>query len=323
MRLATLRAGGRDGTLVVVRGDGAVCAPATGIATTLQAALDLWEQAAPALGALAARLERGEVAGQPIRPADLHSPLPRAYEWIYASAFLSHVRLVRRARGAEPPASLTTDPLVYQGGSGRLLGPVESLSVGASEWGLDFEGEVCAVLGDVPLGTTAAAAAPCIRLLCLANDVTLRKLVPDEMAKGFGFFQSKPATAFSPFAVTPDELGSAWRGGRVHLPLQVWHNGTQVGRCDAGEMHFSFYDLIAHIARTRAFTAGTLLGSGTVSNEDPGRGISCLVERRMREQIETGAQHTAYLQPGDRIRIEMLDATGRSVFGAIEQQVVA
>jgi fumarylacetoacetate (FAA) hydrolase len=323
MRLATLRAGGRDGTLVVVRGDGTVCVPATGIAATLQAALDSWEQTAPALSALAARLERGEVAGQPVRPADLHSPLPRAYEWIDASAFLSHVRLVRRARGAEPPANLTSDPLVYQGGSGHLLGPVEPLSVGTADRGLDFEGEICAVLGDVPLGTSADRAAPSVRLLCLANDVTLRKLVPGEMAKGFGFFQSKPATAFSPFAVTPDELGPAWRGGRVHLPLQVWHNGTQVGSCDAGEMHFSFYDLIAHIARTRAFTAGTVLGSGTVSNEDPGRGISCLVERRMREQIETGTERTPYLQPGDRVRIEMLDATGRSVFGAIEQEVVA
>jgi fumarylacetoacetate (FAA) hydrolase len=323
MRLATLRAGGRDGTLVVVRGDGMVYVPATGIAATLQAALDSWQQLAPALGALAARLERGEVAGQPLRPTDLHSPLPRAYEWIDASAFLSHVRLVRRARGAEPPANLTSDPLIYQGGSGQLLGPVEPLSVGASDWGLDFEGEICAVLGDIPRGTSAGAAAPYVRLLCLANDVTLRKLVPGEMAKGFGFFQSKPATAFSPFAVTPDELGPAWRDGRVHLPLQVWHNGTQVGRCDAGEMHFSFYDLIAHIARTRGFTAGTLLGSGTVSNEDPGRGISCLVEQRMREQIEAGTERTAYLQAGDRVRIEMLDASGRSVFGAIEQEVVA
>jgi fumarylacetoacetate (FAA) hydrolase len=323
MKLATLRAGGRDGTLVVVRRDGQVCLPATGVAATLQQALDDWERAGPALEALAARLEAHPDEGRPLQPEELASPLPRAYEWIDASAFLSHVRLVRRARGAEPPANLTSDPLVYQGGSGVLLAPTEPIPAGAVDWGLDFEGEVCAVLGDVPLGTRADAAAPHVRLLCLANDVTLRNLVPGEMAKGFGFFQSKPATAFSPFAVTPDELGPAWLAGRVHLPLQVWHNDALVGRCEAGEMHFSFFDLIAHLARTRAFTAGTILGSGTVSNEDPSRGISCLVERRMIEQIESGAARTPYLQPGDRVRIEMLDPAGSSVFGAIEQEVVA
>jgi fumarylacetoacetate (FAA) hydrolase len=322
MKLATLRAGGRDGTLAVVRRDGGALAPASGIAATLQAALDDWDRAAPALADLAARLDRGEMAGQPLHPGDLHSPLPRAYEWIDASAFLSHVRLVRRARGAEPPPNLTSDPLVYQGGSGVLLGPTEGIPAGDPGWGLDFEGEVCAILGDVPRGTTAAGAGRLVRLLCLANDVTLRNLIPAELGKGFGFLQSKPPTAFSPFAVTPDELGPAWREGRVHLPLEVWHNGVQVGRCDAGEMHFSFFELVAHVARTRALTAGTLLGSGTVSNEDPARGISCLVERRMIEQLEGGAPRTPYLQPGDRVRIEMRDAAGASLFGAIEQEVV-
>lgn len=321
MRLATLR-GGRDGTLVVVRRDGAACARAGAIAPNLQAALDDWDRAAPALRALAERLDAGELPGEPLRPEALASPLPRAYEWVDGSAFLSHVRLVRRARGAEPPPDLLTNPLVYQGGSGVLLAPTEPIPLGDPAWGLDFEGEVCAVLGDVPVGTRAAQAAPHVRLLCLANDVTLRNLVPAELAKGFGFFQSKPATAFSPFAVTPDELGPAWRDGRVHLPLRVLHNGRLVGECDAGEMHFSFFDLVEHIARTRAFVAGTLLGSGTVSNEDPARGVSCLVERRMREQLEGGAPRTPWLAAGDTVRVEMLDAAGRSVFGAIEQEVV-
>jgi fumarylacetoacetate (FAA) hydrolase len=321
MRLATLRAGGRDGTLVVVRRDGEAFARATEIAPTLQAALDRWDSAAPELHALAGRLDAGEVTGERLRATDLHSPLPRAYEWIDGSAFLSHVRLARRSRGAEPPPNLTSDPLVYQGGSGVLLGPTEPIPPGAPDWGLDFEGEICAILGDVPAGATAAQAEQHVRLLCLANDITFRNLVPAELQKGFGFFQSKPATAFSPFAVTPDELGPAWREGRVHLPLRVHHNEQLVGQCEAGEMHFSFFELVAHVARTRAFTAGSLLGSGTVSNEDRTRGISCLVERRMIEQLEGGAPRTPYLQPGDRVRIEMNDGAGRSVFGAIDQVV--
>jgi fumarylacetoacetate (FAA) hydrolase len=321
MKLATLRAGGRDGTLVVVRRDGRTYVPA-GVAPTLQAALDDWDRTFEALATLSARLDSGELSGEPLRIADLHSPLPRAYEWVDGSSFLSHVRLARRSRGAEPPPNLTTDPLVYQGGSGVLLAPTDPIPLGSPDWGLDFEGEVYAILGDVPIGTTAATAPSHVRLLGLANDITFRNLIPNELAKGFGFFQAKPATAFAPFAVTPDELGEAWRGGRVHLPLRVHHNGDLVGQCDAGEMHFSFYDLLAHLARTRAFTAGTLLGSGTVSNEDPSRGISCLVERRMIEQLANGAPRTPYLKAGDTVRIEMLDATGASVFGAIDQKVV-
>jgi fumarylacetoacetate (FAA) hydrolase len=321
MRLATLRSGGRDGTLVVVRRDARAYARAP--VPTLQAALDDWPRAAPALEAVAARLDAGALAGDPLVLAELHSPLPRAYEWLDASAFLEHVRRARRARGAPLPPELERDPLVYQGGSGAPLAPTDPIPCGDPGWGVDFEGEVCAILGDVPLGTGAPGAAGSVRLLCLANDVTLRNLVPAELAKGFGFVQSKPATAFSPFAVTPDELGAAWRGGRVHLRLRCTWNGALVGRCDAGAMHFSFFDLVAHVARTRRLTAGTLLGSGTIASADPADGISCLVERRAMETIEHGAPRTRYLEPGDTIRIEMADEAGRDLFGPIEQTVVA
>jgi fumarylacetoacetate (FAA) hydrolase len=264
------------------------------------------------------------VAARPLAGLAIRAPLPRAYEWIDGSAYLNHVRLVRRARGAEPPPSLATDPLVYQGGSGVLLGPTDPIPLGDPAWGLDFEGEVVAVSDDVPLGTRAAEAMPHLRLLCLANDVSLRHLIPAELAKGFGFFQSKPATAFSPFVATPDELGPAWRDGRVHLRLTVRLNGATVGDLDAGpEMHFSFADLLAHAARTRALTAGTLLGSGTVSNEDPARGVSCLAERRVREQLAHGAARTPFLAAGDRVEIEMRDAAGRNLFGTIDQRVTA
>ena len=326
MRLATLRDGTRDGRLAVVRRDGAALAAAGSVAATLQAALDDWERCQGKLRALSDDLDRGRLAGEPLDPARLDAPLPRAYEWVDASAYLTHVRLVRRARGAEPPATLETDPLVYQGGSGVLLGPTDPVPLGDPAWGLDFEGEVCAILGDVPAGTRAAEAGRLVRLLCLANDLTFRNLVPQELAKGFGFFQSKPATAFSPFAVTPDELGPAWRDGRVHLRLRVTWNGALVGDCDAGpEMVFSFLDLVQHVARTRALTAGTILGSGTVSNEDPARGVSCLAERRAREMLESPDRkpRTRFLAAGDTVEIEMRDAAGRSVFGRIAQEVVA
>jgi fumarylacetoacetate (FAA) hydrolase len=323
MRLATLKDGTRDGRLAVVRSDGGALAPAEGIARTLQAALDDWERVEPRLRQLADALERHDVASEPVVSERLHAPLPRAYEWIDGSAFLNHVRLVRKARGAEPPPTLETDPLVYQGGSGVLLGPTDPIPLLDERFGLDFEGEVCVVLGDVPQGTTAAEASRYVRLLMLANDVTLRNLVPDELAKGFGFFQSKPASAFSPFAATPDELGAAFRDGRVHMRLSVTYRGELVGDCDAcHEMHFSFFDLVAHAARTRAFTAGTILGSGTVSNADRARGVSCLAERRMLEIIDSGQAKTPYMARGDRVEIEMLDADGRSVFGRIDQVVI-
>ena len=323
MRLATLRDGSRDGRLVVVRRDGEAVLQASRVAATLQEALDGWDECAPSLRALAASFDAGDVDGDPLDPAALLSPLPRAYEWVDGSAYLNHVRLVRRARGAEPPPTLETDPLVYQGGSGVLLAPAGDILLPDPAWGLDFEGEVCAILGDVRQGTRATEAARCIRLLCLANDLTYRNLVPAELAKGFGFFQSKPATAFSPFAVTPDELGPAWRDGRVHLRLTVHWNGKRVGDLDAGpDMHFSFFDLVAHVASTRAFTAGTILGSGTVSNAGAGRGFACIAEQRAQELLDAGAPKTRFMLPGDTVEIEMRDPAGRSVFGAISQQVV-
>lgn len=324
MKLATLlRDGSRDGTLIVVDRRGERYAHARSIAPTLQAALDAWEGVEGELRELAAELEAGTVESHPLDLARVGAPLPRAYEWVDGSAYINHIVLVRKARNAEPPETLRTDPLVYQGGSGVLLGPRSPIPLADPAWGLDFESEVCVVLGDTPQGTTAAEASHYVRLVMIANDVTLRNLIPPELAKGFGFFQSKPATAFAPFAITPDELGDAWRDGRVHLPLRTWLNDSLVGDPDAGpEMWFSFYDLIAHITKTRAFTAGTILGSGTVSNEDEARGISCLAERRMREIIANGAPTTEFLTVGDRVRIEMTNAAGHSLFGAIEQTVV-
>lgn len=323
MKLATLRDGTRDGALVVVRRDNAVYVPARDIAPTLQSALDRWDEVAPKLRALSDRLHDGQVSGLPVDVRKLHAPLPRAYEWVDGSAYLNHVRLVRKARGAEPPPTLETDPLVYQGGSGVLLGPTDDIFLADVAWGCDFESEVCVILGDVPQGTRAADAGKYVRLVMLANDVSLRNLIPNELAKGFGFFQSKPATAFSPFAVTPDELGGAWRDGRVHLRLRSTLNGKLVGDPEAGpEMHFSFFDLVQHLAKTRAFTAGTILGSGTVSNADRARGISCLAELRTLETLDTGKPVTPFMKPGDTIEIEMLDDAGRSLFGRISQRVV-
>jgi fumarylacetoacetate (FAA) hydrolase len=323
MKLATLRAGGRDGTLVVVSRDGARYATANAIAPTLQAALDEWARAEPELRALADKLERGQASALPLDVHALHAPLPRAYEWVDGSAFLNHVILVRKARGAEPPETLRTDPLVYQGGSGVLLAPTDDIALADPAWGLDFESEVCVILDDTPQGTRAADAAAHVKLVMLANDITLRNLVPAELAKSFGFFQSKPATAFSPFAVTPDELGDAWQGGRLHARVRTTYNGSVVGDCDAGaEMHFSFFELVAHIAKTRAFAAGTIVGSGTVSNADRARGISCLAERRMIETIEKGKPETPFMKPGDTVEIEARGADGNSWFGRIAQKVV-
>ena len=322
MKLATLRDGTRDGRLLVVRGDGAAGAPSPGAWPSLQRALEDWQAAEPALRVIAAELDRGALDGAPVDPARLGAPLPRAYEWVDGSAYLNHVRLVRKARGAEPPPTLETDPLIYQGGSSDMLGPRDPFELANASCGLDYESEVAVILGDTPKGTSASDAAGCIRLVMLANDWTLRNLIPDELAKGFGFFQSKPATAFSPFAVTPDEL--PWRDGRVHVRVRSSYRNQVIGDCDAGpEMHFSFHDLVAHIAKTRWFTAGTILGSGTVSNTDRARGVSCLAERRMIETIEQGKPSTPFMTYGDRIEIEAFDDAGRSPFGAIDQTVVA
>jgi fumarylacetoacetate (FAA) hydrolase len=324
MKLGTLADGGRDGRLTVVRSDLSAYAEAGPIAPTLQAALDRWDETEPKLRDLARRLESGAEKGKPFDPRLFHAPLPRAYEWIDGSAYLNHVRLVRKARGAEPPPTLETDPLVYQGGSGAFLPPTADWILPDPSWGLDFESEVCAILSDTPRGTTAAGAARHVRLLLTCNDWTYRNLIPDELAKGFGFFQSKPATAFSPVAVTPDELGPAWRDGRIHLRLRTRLNGAVVGETETGpEMHFSFFRLVEHLAKTRSYAAGTILGSGTVSNEDRARGISCLAERRMIETIEHGTPKTPFLKAGDRVEIDLLDGAGRSVVGTIDQRVVA
>ena len=324
MRLATLRDGTRDGALIVVGPDGDRYLRPGETAPSLQALLDDWDVMAPPLEIMARLLDadRDKKLGEPLELARLGPPLPRAYEWIDGSAFLTHVRRVRAARGASPPPTLETDPLVYQGGSGVLLGARDDIPLGDPAWGLDFESEVAVILADTPQGTRAASAHAHVRLVMLANDITLRNLVPDELAKGFGFFQSKPATAFSPFAVTPDALGSAWRDGRVHLPVRTFYNGALTGDPDAGEMHFSFFDLIAHITRTRAFAAGTILGSGTVSNEDRARGVSCLVERRALELIDGGHATTPFMSAGDTVAVEMRDAAGRDICGRIEQRVV-
>ena len=325
MKLATYKDGSRDGQLVVVSRDLATGHYASGIATRLQQVLDDWNFVSPQLEDLATSLDHGKARHAfPFDPARCMAPLPRAYQWADGSAFVNHVELVRRARNAEMPASFWTDPLMYQGGSDDLLGPRDDIVAQSEDWGIDFEAEVAVVTGDVAMGTSADAAIESIRLVMLANDVSLRNLIPAELAKGFGFFQSKPATAFSPLAVTPDALGDAWRDGRLHARVRSTYNGELVGDCDSGpEMHFSFHELIAHVTKTRRFTAGTILGSGTVSNADRARGVSCLAERRMIETIEAGAPATPFMAVGDRIEIEAFDAAGGSPFGKIDQQVIA
>ncbi len=335
MKLATLREGGRDGTLVVVSRDLTRAVRVPQIARTLQQALDRWAEVEPRLRAVATALESTRLEEEfPFDPTACASPLPRAYQWADGSAYVNHVELVRRARGAEMPPSFWTDPLMYQGGSDSFLGPTEDIPLEDESWGLDFEAEIAVVVDDVPMGIRPEAALRHVRLLMLVNDVSLRNLIPAELAKGFGFFQSKPSSAFSPVAVTPDELGDAWRDGKVHLPLRSWLNGEPFGEPDAGvDMTFDFGRLIAHAARTRPLGAGSIIGSGTVSNRDPdggpgrpvragGRGYSCIAEQRMVEIILEGEARTPFMRWGDRVRIEMWDRDGRSIFGAIDQRVV-
>jgi fumarylacetoacetate (FAA) hydrolase len=332
MKLASLKHG-RDGRLVVVSRDLTRCANAQAVAPTLQAALDDWPAAEPRLIEIADQLEQDRIAHAPFDPGAAAAPLPRAYQWADGSAYVNHVALVRKARGAEVPASFWTDPLIYQGGSDVLLGPCDPITLGDEAWGIDLEAEVVVILGDVPMDPTREQAARAVRLLMLVNDVSLRNLIPTELAKSFGFFQSKPSSAFTPVAVTPDELGKAWDGGKVKLPLLSFVNGAPLGRpiC-ADDMTFDFPILIMHAAKSRALSAGTILGAGTVSNRDadggPGRpiaegglGYSCIAEQRTVETIKSGAPKTPYLTFGDRVRIEMRDADGRSIFGAIEQEV--
>jgi fumarylacetoacetate (FAA) hydrolase len=322
MKLGSLP-GGRDGRLVVVSRDLSRALPAQGVAATLQEALDDWSRRKPALEALARELEAGRAPGVPFNPAEALSPLPRAYHWVDGSAYVNHVELVRKARGVTMPDSFWTDPLVYQGGSDDFLPPQADAPFAGEDWGIDLEGEVAVVTDDVPMGIDSAAARERIQLVMLVNDWSLRNLIPAELAKGFGFYQSKPATAFSPVAATPDELGDAWRDARVHLPLVVHINGRPFGRPDAGtDMTFDFGQLIAHAAKTRRLGAGSIVGSGTVSNRDRSTGSTCLAERRMLETLDQGKPMTPFLSFGDRVRIEMFDAAGRSIFGAIDQRVV-
>jgi fumarylacetoacetate (FAA) hydrolase len=319
MKLASMKHG-RDGRLVVVSRDLSCCLPVPDIAPTLQAALDDWEALAPRLVERAAVVEAGE--GTAFDPAACAAPLPRAYQWADGSAYVVHVELVRKARGAELPPSFWTDPLIYQGGSANFIGPCEPIRLADEAWGIDFESEVAVVTGDVPMGVAPEDAGQHIKLLMLVNDVSLRNLIPGELAKGFGFFQSKTWTAFSPVAVTPDELGDAWNGGSVDLALRTDLNGANFGHPNTRTgMVFDFPKLIAHAAKTRPLAAGTIIGSGTVANEDRSVGSSCIAERRAIETIDTGAPKTPFMKFGDRVRIEMLDGAGASIFGAIDQVV--
>jgi fumarylacetoacetate (FAA) hydrolase len=333
MKLATLKSGGRDGTLVVVSRDLVTCQAVPKVARTLQQALDEWDHVAPELRRVYDQLNAGTATGaESFIEEECASPLPRAFQWADGSAYINHVELVRKARGAQVPPSFYTDPLMYQGGSDSFVGPCDPIAVLSEEWGVDLEAEVAVVTGDVPMGASIEQAAQAVRLVMLVNDVSLRNLIPKELEKGFGFFQSKPASAFSPVAVTPDELGDAWRDSKLCLPLQVTLNDQPFGRPNAGDdMTFSFAQLIAHAAKTRELGAGSIIGSGTVSNKqgslhgssiaNGGVGYCCLAELRMYETIEQGAPSTPFLRFGDTVRIEMFDADGASIFGAIDQEV--
>ncbi len=324
MKLATLKAGGRDGTLVVVSRDLQRAVPVPHIARTLQSAIEHWDVLALELQMVSDRLNRGPLAGEiAFDPTKAASPLPRAYQWVDGSAYVVHVELVRKARGAELPANFWTDPLMYQGASDSFVGPTDDIEAVNEDWGIDFEAEVCVIVGDVQMGVTPEQAKRHIRLVMLANDVSARLLIPNELNKGFGFLHGKPATAFSPVAVTPDEFGDAWDGARVNLPLVSTYNSQPFGWPEAGvDMTFDFPTLIAHAATTRHLEAGTIVGSGTVANRDLSVGSSCLAERRMIETIEQGKPVTPFMRFGDRIRIEMLDRDRVSILGAIDQKVV-
>ncbi|MEZ6992526.1 MULTISPECIES: fumarylacetoacetate hydrolase family protein [unclassified Aeromonas] len=323
MKLATLNNGKRDGALVVVSRDLSRAVRVPHLAATLQAALDEWAELAPKLTAVYQQLNDGACADTfPFDETACLSPLPRAYQWADGSAYVNHVELVRKARGAEMPESFWHDPLMYQGGSDSFLPPRGAIPMGSEEWGIDFESEIAVITDDVPMGTSPQAAAGHIKLLMLVNDVSLRNLIPGELAKGFGFFQSKPSSSFSPLAITPDELGDDWRDGKVHLPLETHLNGALFGAPDAGvDMTFNFYELIAHAAKTRPLGAGCIIGSGTVSNYDRSRGSSCLAELRMLEIIESGQATTPFLRFGDTVSIAMQDRNGMSLFGTILQRV--
>jgi len=334
VKLATLNDGTRDGKLVVVSKDLTRYCAADNIAPTLQVALDNWEEIVPELEVLAMDVEHEAVPCERFHEREAHSPLPRAYQWADGSAYINHVELVRKARDAEVPESFYHDPLMYQGGSDSFLAPREDIPLGDTAWGCDMEGEVAVITDDVPMGVSAEDAAKHIKLVMLVNDVSLRSLIPGELAKGFGFFQSKPSSAFSPVCVTPDELGNAWKDTLIHLPLMVDYNGEAFGRAEVGvDATFNMAQLVAHAAKTRNLGAGAIIGSGTISNKgsdgDPGKpvsegglGYSCIAEIRMIETIYHGAPKTPFMKPGDTVRVEMRDRDNHSIFGAIEQKVV-
>jgi len=323
MKLASLKEGGRDGSLVVVSEDLTRAASATGIAANLQTALENWSTTEEPLRQLFDAVQQGGADGLvDVDLTDLASPLPRAYQFLDGSAYLVHVERVRRARGAEMPPSFLTDPLMYQAVSDGFHPPSGTIMVESEDFGIDFEAEVCVVTGDVPMGVSADAALSHVLLLCLVNDISLRNLIPAELGKGFGFMHSKPRSALSPVAVTPDQLGDSWRDGKIHLPLTTHYNGELFGNPECGvDMQFDFGELIAHAARTRPLSAGTIIGSGTIANKDESRGSSCLAERRMLEIIADGEARTPFMRFGDTVRVEMLDAGGASIFGAIEHMI--
>ncbi len=323
MKLASLKSG-RDGRLVVVSKDLKSAVEVSDIAPTLQQALDNWDEAEPRLAQIYSSLNQGSVANAfAFDPEKADSPLPRAYHWVDGSAYVNHVELVRKARGAAMPDTFWHDPLVYQGGSDDFLGPRDDIPVPSEDMGIDMEAETAIITGDVPMGTTAKDAGKYIRLLMIVNDVSLRNLIPGELAKGFGFYQSKPSTAFSPVAVTPDELGDDYKDGTFNLPLVTHLNGALFGEPECGvDMTFDFERLIQHVAHTRKLGAGAIIGSGTISNYDRSRGSSCIAEKRMLETIESGSPSTPFMRFGDRVRIEMFDRDGQSIFGAIDQKVV-
>lgn len=321
MKLASINQG-RDGQLIVVDNQMQRYVSATDIAPTLQTALDNWDNCKEPLAALYLQLENGKIDSQAFNSEICASPLPRAFQWADGSAYVNHVELVRKARNAEMPSSFWTDPLMYQGGSDSFLGPREDIAVADEAWGVDFEAEVAVIVGDVPMGISSSEATKYIQLVMLVNDVSLRNLIPGELGKGFGFFHAKPSSAFSPVAVTPDVLGSAWDGAKLHLPLRAILNGDLVGEPNAGvDMTFDFGQLIAHAAKTRPLCAGTIVGSGTVSNLDRSKGSCCLAEVRMLETIANGSATTEFMSFGDRIQIDMLDDNGQSIFGEIDQKV--
>ena len=322
MKLATLKSASRDGQLIVVSKDLQRYLLADKIAPTLQYAIEHWPEASKALQSLVTQLNDDPQSGLPLRTELLASPLPRAYQWLDGSAYLSHVKRVRKARGAEMPLSFLSDPLMYQGASDHFIGPNDPIAMSSEDWGIDFEAEVCVITDDVPMGVSEEEAATHVVLVLLTNDVSLRKLIPAELAKGFGFIHGKPANAFSPVAVTLDELGEHWRDGKLHCPLCSYRNDQLFGNPDAGQdMQFNFHQLIAHAAKTRHLSAGTIIGSGTVSNEDAGRGYACVLEKILVEILTNGKAETEFLHFGERVRIEMLDHQGNNLFGSIEQKI--